>query len=79
MYTTYVRLTDAISIANLCCLCSHRHVLCCSEYWRSASYLASTTGSLFSALVQTAIEYHAQHKRYQPFSVYQVPQYNPKT
>jgi hypothetical protein len=43
-----------------------------SDYWGSASYLASTTGSLFSAIVQTAIEYHEEHKRYQPFSVYQV-------
>jgi hypothetical protein len=63
--------TNTMLLVALCDL-----LLCCSEYWRSASYLASTTGSLFSALVQTGLDYHAKHKRYQPFSVYQVLYYS---
>ncbi|KAG5193069.1 hypothetical protein JKP88DRAFT_346426 [Tribonema minus] len=42
-----------------------------SDYWSSASYLASTTGSMFSAAVQLAAKYHQENPHYQPFSVYQ--------
>ncbi|CAN0386600.1 unnamed protein product, partial [Phaeothamnion confervicola] len=40
------------------------------SYWSSASYMGSTTGALFNDLALLARQIHAEHPRYQPFSVY---------
>jgi hypothetical protein len=37
----------------------------------TANYLASLTGAVLNDLLLTAVEYAEQHRRYQPFAVYQ--------
>jgi hypothetical protein len=42
-----------------------------SSGYLTANYLASLTGAVLNDLLLTAVEYAEQHRRYQPFSVYQ--------
>lgn len=40
-------------------------------YWTAISYMGETTGAFFSYAVEFSLDYHIQHPRYQPFSVYE--------
>jgi hypothetical protein len=42
-----------------------------SNGYLTANYLASLTGAVLNDLLLTAVEYAEQHRRYQPFEVYQ--------
>jgi hypothetical protein len=42
-----------------------------SSGYLTANYLASLTGAVLNDLLMTAVEYAEQHRRYQPFAVYQ--------
>jgi hypothetical protein len=42
-----------------------------SSGYLTANYLASLTGAVLNDLLLTAVEYAEQHRRYQPFAVYQ--------